>query len=331
MARMLEALKQARKPILRIAEIPPPPVRGLRALPDEAPPTLPAPVQDAVSYIEVGGRGEPIEASADVLACPGAPTPAAAVASPAAPKPAPEAPACPPAVSTTATIRFRALQAEAVTLAPGPARFAPQLVAFHRPHDPAAEQYAKLLASIDSQAPQGARRVLYFTAATPGAGTTTTCLNLAIVLARSGSARVVVVDANQRHPAVAERLGLRAVPGLAEVLAGDVALHQVLQETAQPNLHVVTAGRARPAAGLRLAGGSFGALLGQLRERYDRVIIDGPSWDSRPETVAISSACDAVYLVLRGAEEETPEVANLLRSMPQQGSRLQGCIVTPSI
>jgi Mrp family chromosome partitioning ATPase len=330
---MLEALKQARKPILRIAEIPPPPVRGLRALPDEAPATPPAPVQDAVSYIEVGGRGEPIEASADVLACPGAPapTPATARPSPAAPKPDPAAPACSPALPTTATIRFRALQAETVTLAPGPARFVPQLVAFHRPHDPAAEQYGKLLASIESQAPQGARRALYFTAATPGAGTTTTCLNLAIVLARSGSARVVVVDANQRHPAVAERLGLRAVPGLAEVLAGDVALHQVLQETAQPNLHVVTAGRARPAAGLRLAGGSFGALLGQLRERYDRVIIDGPSWDGRPETVAISSACDAVYLVLRGAEEETSEVANLLRSMPQQGSRLQGCIVTPSI
>jgi Mrp family chromosome partitioning ATPase len=327
---MLEALKQARRPILRIAEIPPPPVRGLRALPDEAPATVPAPVEETISYIEVGGRGEPIEASADVLACPAPALPAAAAAVSVAQKPAPEL-AAPPPISTTTTIRFRPLQGETVTLAPGPARFAPELIAFHRPQDPAAEQYARLLAVVESRAPQGARRALYFTAAAPGAGTTTTCLNLAIVLARSGSARVVVIDANQRHPVVAERLGLRAVPGLAEVLAGDVALHQVLQETAQPNLHIVTAGRARPAAGLRLAGGSFGALLGQLREQYDRVIIDGPSWDGRPETVAMSSACDAVYLVLRAADEDTGEVANLLRTMPQQGSRVQGCIVTPAI
>lgn len=328
MARMLEALKQATKPILRIADIPPPPVRGLRALPDEPPPKLPAPAGDAVSYIEVGGRNEPIEASADVLACP-APTKSPVVpatVSP-APKSAPEPTTSAP-VLTTATIRFRPVKAESVTLAPAPARFAPELVAFHRPQDPAAEQYARLLASMEGQ---GSQRSSYFTAAASGAGTTTTCLNLAIALARSGTTRVVVIDANQRRPAVADRLGLRAVPGLAEVLAGDVALHQVLQETAQPNLYVVTAGRMRPAAGLRLAGSSFNALLGQLREQFDRIIIDGPSWDGRPEAVAMSAACDAVYLVLRATEEETPEVANLLRAMPQQGSRLQGCIVTPAM
>src|SRR5258708_1015890 len=55
--------------------------------------------------------------------------------------------------------------------------------------------------------------------------------------------RVFVVDADEARPAVAERLGLRGRPGLAEVLAGTESLDRALQETGVDRLAALTAGQ----------------------------------------------------------------------------------------
>src|SRR5207253_11034851 len=119
------------------------------------------------------------------------------------------------------TVFFRPITAD-----PGPARsrFATELVTFHRPEHALSKQYQNLAGTLTAQLPATRSRVLLFTAAHPGAGTTTVLLNLAIALARQGKQRLVVVDANPNQPAVAERLGLPQVPGLAEVLAGSQPL-----------------------------------------------------------------------------------------------------------
>ena len=58
------------------------------------------------------------------------------------------------------------------------------------------------------------------------------------------------------------------------------------------------------------------------------VVVDGPSWDGRPEVVALALACDAVYLVLPDAEAESREADSLCQLIPEQGARLAGCILS---
>ena len=92
---------------------------------------------------------------------------------------------------------------------------APELVAFHAPDQPASARYGDLLASLLEAGrvrPGAACRTLLLTAARSEIGTTTVLLNLAITAARQ-DLRVVVVDANLRRPAVADRLGLPPAPG----------------------------------------------------------------------------------------------------------------------
>ena len=60
-------------------------------------------------------------------------------------------------------------------------------------------------------AAQGWRRVLV-TAPGPGCGTTTVAANLAVSLARHGTARTLLLDLDLRAPRLAGRLGLGAVP-----------------------------------------------------------------------------------------------------------------------
>jgi Mrp family chromosome partitioning ATPase len=134
------------------------------------------------------------------------------------------------------------------------------------------------------------------------------------------------VDANHHQPAVAERLGLPEVPGLAEVLAGRVALGQVLQETGQPNLVALSAGAAGIA--VRLGGESVRGLFRQLRERFDLVLVDAPCWPSEPALLPLASLCEAVYLVSPELEGDLPETIHLLHEMSKQGVPLRGHLLT---
>jgi hypothetical protein len=70
------------------------------------------------------------------------------------------------------------------------------------------------------------------------------------------------------------------------------------------------------------------SLLRHLREQFDLVLVDGPCWDGRPEVVALGCACDAVFLCLPESDQDTPETADLLQVIPEQGAALCGCVLT---
>jgi Mrp family chromosome partitioning ATPase len=279
------------------------------------PPGRPAPApepaaREEVPFIEVGGRQSPVEGSPDVLAA----LPSRAAVGPRLQKL--RVPA-----ADVRTVRFRPVSAGRP-----PARFAPELVAYHRPEHPVSRQYEALADALTEGLPAGGSSVLLFTAAAAGAGTTTVLLNLAIALARRGERRIVVVDAQQDRPAVAERLGLPAVPGFEDVLTGALPLAQALRETGQERLLALTAGRGHGRAVARRTGDSLRRVVRQLGEHDGLVLLDAPCWDGRPELRALAGLCDAVYLVSAGDDDAA--TAELRRSLPADGVRLRGQILT---
>jgi Mrp family chromosome partitioning ATPase len=136
---------------------------------------------------------------------------------------------------------------------------------------------------------------------------------------------VVVIDANLRRAAVADRLGLEPAPGLTEVLAGECALADALRATEQPGLFVLTAGGPTPTLA---SSEEVRALLNELREDHDLVLLDAPPWDGRAGVAALAAACDAVFLVVPAPEADTAPASDLVRALPGQGIRLAGCILT---
>jgi Mrp family chromosome partitioning ATPase len=311
MARMREALRQADGKRARL----PATVFAPRAYHPDEPLAAVTPTEEEIPFIEVGGVHTPLEASPTVLA----------VALPTqSPVPVPRKPGLPTHVV------FQALPQAAPPLGPVQERFVPELIAWHQPDHPLSEQYRGLVAALEAQLPARQPQVLLFTAATPQTGTTLVLLNLAVTRARQGSTRIVLVDANLHRPGLASRLGLPAAPGLADVLAGSASLQRVVQPSGLNNLAVLTAGRAADGSGLLLASEAMRSVLRHLRERYDWVLVDAPCWDGRPEVVALGSACDAVYLVLPHNQADTPAISDLLHLIPQQGSRLRGCVLLQS-
>jgi Mrp family chromosome partitioning ATPase len=292
---------------------------------------LPAPEESAaleekgteeMPFIEVGGKGRPLDGSPAVLASVTVSLLPAEAVPPKAPRL--QSPPLPiPVFSEPAplSVAFRPRSAP-----PAPRRPAPEVIAFHQPEHPVSAQYRALLGQLLAD-PGEESRVLLFTALAPGAGATTALLNLAVCACQGGTRRVVLLDANLARPALAARLGLASRPNVQEVLVGQVALEQALQ-TALPQLHVLAA--APPDVGVLplLTPEAVRWIVRWLKERYDVVLVDGPVWEERPELAALASASDAVYLVLPEPHGYPVQVRAVAQAIARQGGRLGGFLHT---
>jgi Mrp family chromosome partitioning ATPase len=318
MGRIFEALKQAGQPL-------PAPDSLAPLSPPAEPSEETAAATDEIPFIEVGGPGATLEASARVLAS----TPKKGPSHPAALPPVLASPAPGEASRLLGPVgvAYQPLPAGARCGGPAAQRFSPHLIAFHQPDHPVSEQYRAVLAGMTAHL-AGGPQILLLAAPARGTGTTTVLLNLALTRARLSNRRVVVVDANLRHPTVAAQLGLSPVPGLRDAVARSVPLMRAIQESGQPELAVLAAGEAIPPGGAWPMGEALRAVLQQLRRQFDWVLVDAPSWDEGPEMVALCSGCDTVFLVLRPADVGTAGVAELGRLIPPLGSSLGGYLLT---
>jgi Mrp family chromosome partitioning ATPase len=206
-------------------------------------------------------------------------------------------------------------------------RFSAELVTFHQPDHSVSQNYRQLAATLLENSPKGISPVILCTALVPGTGTTTVVLNLAISLARLESVRVVVVDGNRQRPALADRLGLRGLPGLAEVLSGEESLDRALQETGLVNLSALTAGACSSPWQFRALGETCRPVFRQLRDRFEAILIDGDPPSESGEIAGLELAADAVYLVGPAAEAPS-EVPFSLQELLRRGVTIQGWILT---
>ena len=71
--------------------------------------------------------------------------------------------------------------------------------------------------------------LLLVTSALPGEGKSTVSVNLARDAAAAGN-RVLLIDADLRHPSLTTALGLRAPAGLSDVIAGHCELQDALRK-----------------------------------------------------------------------------------------------------
>ncbi|MCI1217125.1 polysaccharide biosynthesis tyrosine autokinase [Bifidobacterium crudilactis] len=145
-----------------------------------------------------------------------------------------------------------------------------------------AEEYRRVRSNLSFIAPvEGLNsRLIVVTSTEPGEGKTTTSVNVAAAFAENGS-RVLLIDADLRHPSVAEKVGVEGAVGLSHVLSGQANVADVVQRYWKANLHVMPAGPKPPNASILLNSTTMEAMVAQALKQYDYVIID-----TTPMTIA---------------------------------------------
>lgn len=170
-----------------------------------------------------------------------------------------------------------------------------------------AEAYGILQTNIAFSKPGAPIKVLVLTSPLPGEGKTTTAVNLALTLAERGLA-VCLIDADLRRGQVHEVFGLPREPGLSEVLRDVHSFESVCREVQVGNtrkLMVLTAGASVASPPGVVGSVRMQALLRQLRERFDLVLVDTPPVNILTDAALIGANADGVLLVVRAGATDT--------------------------
>ena len=165
------------------------------------------------------------------------------------------------------------------------------------PHD-FGEAFRSLRTSLVFTSGSDGPRVIAVTSSQPLEGKTTTACNLAMVLALGGS-RVLLIDADMRRPGLHKIVGAQNEIGLSHLLVGQARVRDAVQQTSEPNLFVISAGRTPPNPSELLSSERMNALLANLRTGpFDWVIIDTPPVLAVTDAVIVARGVSGVVFVI---------------------------------
>lgn len=183
---------------------------------------------------------------------------------------------------------------------------------------PYKEAFNRLHIHLMAQAPGGSSyKSLLITSSEPGEGKSTITAQLAKTIALSGE-KVIVVDCDMRIPTQHKIHGLSNQVGLSSVLCQDADLASAIQKSRYPGMDVITSG-PQPANPINVLGSPhMKALIQELSNEYDIVLIDAPAILAVADTAHLVSIVDGVILVVRRnqiREDTVRETCKLLEDI----------------
>lgn len=158
------------------------------------------------------------------------------------------------------------------------------------------DAYDRLVVNIHIHKEKEGYKSFVLTGCEPQAGTTTIAINLAISMAMSGW-KTILVDADLRKKDGSKRLNDTVEAGLTDFLCGDCAKEEIICETNYNLLKYVSCGTMEENPVRLLCSNRMSALLEELEQEYDYVILDLPSIYAAVDTNILVSKADAVILV----------------------------------
>ncbi len=168
-----------------------------------------------------------------------------------------------------------------------------------RGEDPAvSEPFRVLHTNLNLTAGAGAPRVLALVSAGPGEGKSSTLQRLAIVMAEAGE-RVLLVDGDVRRPVQHRLFDVPRAPGLGEVLTGSAEFGAAVRKTAVNGLDFLPSGGVSGFTLGLLHAERLRALLGQWKERYDRILVDSPPIIGVSDAAVLAGCVDAAVLLIQ--------------------------------
>lgn len=195
------------------------------------------------------------------------------------------------------------------------------------PGTAAAEAYRVLRNSLDFINFEHNIKTLLITSAAPAEGKSTVASNLAAGLAQAGK-KVVLVSCDFRRPTTQQFFQVNTMIGLSDVLTGANSLKSALQRSSElANLLVLVSGKLPPNPSELLGSEKMRALLKELEEWADWVIVDSPPLLAVADAAAVARWSDGVLMVTKGGESTRDAAKKATEMLGQVGARVIGSVV----
>ena len=165
--------------------------------------------------------------------------------------------------------------------------------------------------------------------ASAGQGTTVAAANLAVALARTHSAVMLVCPSGQ---GTEEFLGVESraldARAAAELAAGELSVEEIAVEPAGfPGLQVVVLAQDL----LDLPHAHARVLAEQLRISADYTVVEAPAGSAGPDILALAEFCGAALLTVEISATKRPDIEAAINRINRLGIPLPGLVTVPRL
>ncbi|NMG06808.1 polysaccharide biosynthesis tyrosine autokinase [Brasilonema sp. UFV-L1] len=188
------------------------------------------------------------------------------------------------------------------------------------------EVFCSLYSKINSLKSEDSIRSVVVTSATNGDGKSTVAANIAKIAAQAGQ-KVLLVDANLRHPQVHHALGLVNAKGLSEILSQGIDFKDVVgQAPREENLFVITAGDTPQNPTKLFSSQRMESFVELTHANYDLVVYDAPHLLGLLDTSILANHVDGVLMVVGLGKTVRPFLYQALEELKTSRVSLLGIV-----
>lgn len=202
----------------------------------------------------------------------------------------------------------------------------PELVTVNDRRSSVAEAYRTLRTNLLFSAAVRALRSIVVTSPGAAEGKSMTAANLAVAFAQQGH-RVLLLDCDLRRSRIHKIFEQPELPGLTNVLIGGVATDEAIRPTKIERLFIMPAGAMPPNPAELLGSSQMRALVEQLRDQFDVLIIDSPPLLAASDGAILSRMVDGAIVVVRAGRTERNALKTAIQQLDTVGARVLGTVL----
>lgn len=169
-------------------------------------------------------------------------------------------------------------------------------------------------------------KIIVTTSTVPGEGKSFVSSNLALTFANHGE-KTILLDGDLRLPNVAASLQLENKIGVLDVIEKGMDFDDAVIREVYPNLDVIPSGGKSKNPTQVLVSAKFEALLAELRDQYDRIIIDSPPLAAVSDALNLLPLVDGVVYVIKFNTVKRKTAAANVRRLWESNTPVFGAIL----
>ncbi|MEH2167450.1 MAG: polysaccharide biosynthesis tyrosine autokinase [Nostoc sp.] len=201
----------------------------------------------------------------------------------------------------------------------------PKIIGRDIPYFPIGNAYQILQVNLKFLCSDKPLKSIVITSSVAREGKSDVSANLAVTMAQAGR-RVLLVDADMRHPIQHHIWGLTNTIGLSNVILNQASLNTVVQEV-MPNLEVLTSGVLPPNPVAMLDSQRMATLISNFGRDYDFVIFDTPPLSGIADAAVLSTLTDGILLVVRPGVVDLNSANAAKEFLTQSGQKVLGIVI----
>lgn len=201
----------------------------------------------------------------------------------------------------------------------------PRVIGRDIPQFPVGDAYQMLQANLKFISSDKKLKAIAVTSSVAKEGKSEVSANLAVAMAQVGY-RVLLIDADMRHPMQHHIWGTTNAVGLSNVLVDLLLLEQAIQSV-MPNLYLISSGVVPPNPVALLDSNCMTALVDVCAEEYDFVIIDTPQLCGTADAAVLGNMVDGILMVVRPGVVDSPSANAAKEFLTQSGQNVLGMVI----